>query len=247
MSPDSRDDPDEQAAGNPENPLNTDGPQEYDPSPMECEATRLMTATKNGDAEAFDELVSQLRGRAFRIASSMVGSRDDALELSQETFLKVYRARDTFRDGDPFLPWFHRILRNTCFSFLRRAKRLERTSLDKSDDDEGGTWEIVADTPPVSRAAELDELRLTFASAMAELSARDREILTLRHHDELSYKEIAEALEIPQGTVMSRLYHARRRLRDRLGPLLEDVEAERMTEAEKQRLARSKRGKEAEA
>ncbi|MEO0650766.1 MAG: RNA polymerase sigma factor [Planctomycetota bacterium] len=210
---------------------------------MECEATRLMTAAKHGDANAFDDLVKQLRPRAFRMAKSLVGSRDDALELSQEAFLKVYRARETYRDGEPFLPWFHRILRNTCFSFLRRAKRLERVSIDSSGDEDGGSWEIIDDAPPVSREAELDEVRTQLAAGQAELSPRDREILTLRHEQDLSYKEIAEALDIPEGTVMSRLYHARRRLRDRLGPLLADVEAERMTAAEKERLKRAKRGK----
>ena len=105
----------------------------------------------------------------------------------------------------------------------------------------------MADAPPVSRGAEIDEMRTSFEAAMAELKPRDREILTLRHHDELSYKQIAEALGIPEGTVMSRLYHARRRLRDRLGSLLEDVNAERMTEHERERLARAKRGKDRKA
>lgn len=239
MSPSEREARDRKSAES----VNTGAGTEYERSPMECEATRLMTAAKHGDATAFDALVEQLRPRAFHVANSMVGSRDDALELSQETFLKVYRARATYREEEPFLPWFHRILRNTCFSFLRRAKRLERVSLDAGGDEDAGPWEIVDDEPPVSRGAELDELRVQFTEAMADLKPRDREILTLRHEDELSYKEIAEALDIPEGTVMSRLYHARRRLRDQLGALLADVEAERMTAAEKERLARAKRGK----
>jgi RNA polymerase sigma-70 factor (ECF subfamily) len=215
---------------------------EYPPSPMECEATRLMTATKHGDAEAFDALVERLRGRAFRVAASLVGSREDALDLSQETFFKVYRARETYREGDPFLPWFHRILRNTCFSFLRRARRLERVSLDDHDADRG-PWEIVDPGPPTERPAELSELQAALSEAISELKPSDREILTLRHDDELSYREIAEALAIPEGTVMSRLYHARRRLRDALEGIAPDVEAERMTAAERATLQGRRRGK----
>ncbi|WP_419191575.1 RNA polymerase sigma factor [Engelhardtia mirabilis] len=195
----------------------------YEPPSMECQVTRLMTAAKAGDRHAFDELVAQLRGRAFQVASSMVGSRDDALDLSQETFMKVYRARETFREDQPFLPWFHRILRNTCFSFLRKTKRLKRSSLDAHDEDES-PWEIVDEGPSPSRGAEIEEVRTLFERAMSEMKPRDREILTLRHTQELSYREIAEALSIPEGTVMSRLFHARRRLRDQLGPLLGETE-----------------------
>ena len=176
---------------------------EYGGSPMQGEATRLMLAAKHGDARAFDLLVESLRGRAFHVARSLVGSRDDAMELTQEAFLKVFRARDTFREGEPFLPWFHRILRNTCFSFLRDQGRLREVSVSARA---AGADE---DQPDYQRAG-------AFRAAFALLSARDREILSLRHFDELSYKQIAEALAIPEGTVMSRLFHARRRLRDAL-------------------------------
>src|SRR5688572_17235202 len=93
----------------PANPLNKPPETAYAADPMQCEATRLMILVKHGDRDAFDRLVESLRSRAFHVANGLVGSRDDALELSQEAFLKTYRARATFRDGDPFLPWFHRI------------------------------------------------------------------------------------------------------------------------------------------
>jgi len=190
---------------------------------MEIETTRLMTATKNGDAAAFDELVTKLRARAFAVASSLVGSSDDALELCQEAFLKTYRARETYRDGEPFLPWFHRILRNTCFSFLRKHRRLQRTSLSGRADEDEGDWEIAADSAPPSERVERSEVVVAFWRAFELLSARDREILTLRHFQDLAYKEIAQALDIPEGTVMSRLFHARRRLREELKPQLNEA------------------------
>jgi RNA polymerase sigma-70 factor (ECF subfamily) len=193
---------------------------------MELESTRLMTATKRGDDDAFNQLVTQLRGRAFAIARSFVGSHEDALELTQEAFLKTYRARATYRDDEPFLPWFHRILRNTCFSFLRKNKRIRRTSLSGDADQDEGDWEIDAEAPPPSAGAEHDELVQALRRGFERLGARDREILALRHFEELSYKEIAAALGIPEGTVMSRLFHARRRLRDELAPRLSGALAE---------------------
>jgi RNA polymerase sigma-70 factor (ECF subfamily) len=196
-------------------------------APLETETTRLMTAAKSGDDGAFDHLVQLLKGRAFHVATTMVGSHEDALELSQEAFLKVYRARETYRDGEPFLPWFHRILRNTCFSFLRKHRRLTRHSLDAPrDGEDASSWQIVDESAPAPlEGVEQDELRTLFDEALTKLSARDREILVLRHFQELSYKEIAEALDIPEGTVMSRLFHARRRLKERLAPYLSEPQA----------------------
>jgi RNA polymerase sigma-70 factor (ECF subfamily) len=194
---------------------------------MQADATRLMTAAKQGDREAFDRLVESLRGQAFRLAVSLVGSREDAMELSQEAFLKTYRARASYRDGEPFLPWFHRILRNCCYSFLRKRGRLRKTSLSAraAGAEDEGDWEIADEGPAPHDAVLADERAQLFWRAFRTLSARDREILTLRHFQELSYQEIADTLSIPIGTVMSRLFHARRRLRETLGDLLEPEDA----------------------
>ena len=139
--------------------------------------------------------------------------------------MKVFRARETFRADQPFLPWFHRILRNTCFSFLRKHKRLKKHSIHADErDGEDTDWEIVDPSPGPTEGLERDERSRVFQEALSNVSARDREILVLRHFKELTYKEIAEALGIPEGTVMSRLYHARRRLRDALGSSLDEFE-----------------------
>lgn len=204
--------------------LNAGAEPEYAADSMEAQATRLMHRTKAGDAAAFDALVELLRARAWRVAHGLVGSREDALDLSQEAFLKVYRARASFRDDEPFLPWFHRILRNACFSHLRQRGRLQPLSGRGGERaEEEGEWQIEDDEPaPVERAAE-SELARDFRRAFGTLSARDREILALRHFQHASYREIALCLAIPEGTVMSRLFHARRRLRDALGAHLGEL------------------------
>lgn len=196
----------------------------YESGSMHAEATRLMTAAKYGDREAFDRLVESLRGRAFRVAVGMVGSREDALELSQEAFLNTYRARESYRDGEPFLPWFHRILRNCCFSFLRKRGRITKRSLSAGGlDEDDADWDIAdEDAPAPADALFADERARQFWVAFRTLSARDREILTLRHFEEMSYQQCADTLSIPIGTVMSRLFHARRRLREALPSELQE-------------------------
>ncbi len=219
---------------------------EYEALPMEIETSRLMTAVKAGDSDAFDTLVNRLRGRAFGIAQSLVGSRDDAMDMTQETFLKTFRARETFRDGEPFLPWFHQILRNTCFSFLRKSKRVARHSISGDAEEDEEEWALEGEEPVPSRGAEHGELHAVFWRSFQRLGAKDREILSLRHFQELSYKEIAHTLSIPEGTVMSRLFHARRHLRDHLDPHLEGalagLELERDDNEPNERRGRGKGG-----
>ena len=193
-------------------PLKGPAAAEYGAPDMEARASAWMSRAKQGDEAAFGELTLALRERAYRLAQGWVGSREDALDLAQEAFLKTYRARDTFRDGEPFLPWFHRILRNTCYSFLRTKKRLAPKSLSAHEAGEPD-WEIVDDEAGPTSALEQDERAQVFWCGFKKLSARDREILALRHFEELPYAAIARALEIPEGTVMSRLFHARARLR----------------------------------
>jgi RNA polymerase sigma-70 factor (ECF subfamily) len=207
--------------------MNDDREPAYAPASMQAETTRLMTLAKHGDREAFDTLAERIRGHAFRVAQSLVGSRDDALELSQEALLKTYRARETYRDGEPFLPWFQRIVRNTCYSWMRGKGKLAVASLsprhgDPASDDEAD-WQIADGDArdPIDPLIE-DERARIFWSAFRKLGARDREILALRHFEELPYDDIAAVLGIPVGTVMSRLFHARRRLREGLGNALDE-------------------------
>jgi RNA polymerase sigma-70 factor (ECF subfamily) len=187
----------------------------------EAQAKSLMTRAKRGDRRAFDELALLLRPRAYRQALAMVGSHEDALELSQDSFLKLYQARSTWREDAAFLPWFQRILRNACFSFLRRRGRRsgERaTGADpESDDAPDALGALSARVSAPDSGLLREETARVFWRAFETLAARDREILALRHFQELSYREIAAALEIPVGTVMSRLFHARARLAAALG------------------------------
>ncbi|HIG86709.1 MAG TPA: RNA polymerase sigma factor [Planctomycetes bacterium] len=179
-----------------------------------------MARTRAGDQSAFDELVPLVRGRAYQLAHSWVGNHHDAMELSQDALMRVYKARQKYDPTSPFLPWFHRILRNTCISFLRKRRpRISIRQIGRTDEDQD--FELIDENADPVKDAQRSERAQLYAQAVQSLSQNDREILALRHNQGLSYSEIAESLGIKEGTVMSRLFHARRRLRSILAPVLE--------------------------
>jgi RNA polymerase sigma-70 factor (ECF subfamily) len=135
------------------------------------------------------------------------------MDLSQDAFVKAFKAMRTFRDGSDFYPWFYAILRNTCFNFLRRRKTRKESSLDAAQ--EYG-FDVPDDSPGPSSRLERKELSALVQREMEHLAPVHREILLLRHFEYLSYKEMARVLDCPIGTVMSRLYAARQALKARL-------------------------------
>ncbi|HKE56296.1 MAG TPA: sigma-70 family RNA polymerase sigma factor [Pyrinomonadaceae bacterium] len=158
---------------------------------------------KAGDRDAFRHLVERYQAEALGHARAILADREDALDAVQESFLDAYQALGKFDVSRQFYPWFYTILRNRCFKLAAGRKKNVGLELEEAL--------VLA---PVSEVAPED--RLALERALLELSAAERELLTLRHLDGLSYEELAERLEIPRGTVMSRLYHARRRLREKL-------------------------------
>ncbi|MBX3278480.1 MAG: sigma-70 family RNA polymerase sigma factor [Acidobacteria bacterium] len=158
-----------------------------------------------GDWEAFRYLVEKYQARAIGHARSIVGNREDAMDAVQEAFLDAFQALGGFDSQRPFYPWLYAILRNRCFKLLAGRKRIEVSSLEEIQ------AEILAPASSLSR-----EEALLLEQSLLALSPEDRELITLKHLDGLSYRELAEMLGIAEGTVMSRLYHARQRLRERL-------------------------------
>ncbi len=164
------------------------------------------TAIRNcqaGDKEAFRHLVERYQNQAIGHAIGILGDRDDAQDALQDAFLDAFNALHRFDVGRQFYPWFYLILRNCCFKLAAGRKKRDLTS---SDD-----IEMLAPTPDLR-----PEETMLLERMMLELKAEDRELITLKHLDGLSYEELSERLALPLGTIMSRLYHARKRLRDKL-------------------------------
>ena len=180
---------------------------------VETTDAELASRAKRGDIDAFGELVERFKERAYMIALGFVGNPDDAMDLSQEAFVKAFKAMRTFKEGSDFYPWFYAVLRNTCFNFLRKRKDRRESSLDAAQ--EYG-FDVPDNRPDPSTVLERSELRRLVRSELDNLAPVHKEILILRHYERLSYKEMAAVLECPIGTVMSRLYAARRALQTRL-------------------------------
>ncbi len=176
----------------------------------------LVLRARSGDRGAFGELVNRHMQRAYYIALGLTGSHDDALDLSQEAFARAFRARASLDPDRPFYAWLYQIVRRLCFNFLRdRSTRRRRL-------DEAAPWLTLeastrASQSDPARNAERAELRARVQAAIEQLPEREREVLVLKEFEGLRYREIAELLGIPIGTVMSRLYYARRRLAEHLG------------------------------
>ena len=151
---------------------------------------------RRGERDAFRFLVERYQSQAIGHAVAILRNREDALDCLQEAFLDAFQALSRFDTGRSFYPWFYILPRNRCYKLANRRR-------------EGTPLEEVTLLAPGGENPELEQ-------ALQSLNAEDRELITLRHLDGLSYAEIAERLEIPVGTVMSRLYHARRKMRAKL-------------------------------
>ena len=173
---------------------------------MKADAALVMSI-RDGDKQALQVLVERHKKTAFRMALGLVGNRDDAFDISQEAFLRVYRSARTYDKAQPFLPWFYTIIANLCRTWLNRRSRRDHRMVDLDTVD----YLLVAEDNP-EKAYVKKELGKQLGAALMELSFDDREIIMMQHFRGMSYDEIATMLGIPKGTVMSRLYYARKKL-----------------------------------
>jgi RNA polymerase sigma-70 factor (ECF subfamily) len=170
----------------------------------------LVRRVRAGESDAFAELVRRTRRDGYRLARRILRVHEDADDALQEAYVKAYRALDRFEAGSAFAPWFLTIVARTALSALRQGKRRKAVSLDDPPPEgRESLAERIAD--PSQDAAGL-ERRLLAERAFLDLSEEHRAVLALRVDGDLSYADIAAALDVPLGTVMSRLARAREAL-----------------------------------
>ena len=156
----------------------------------------------NGDWEAFRFLVERYQKQAVAHSTAILGNREDAKDAAQDAFVDAFQSLEKFDATRKFYPWFYVLLRNRCFKMRARKRATENVE----------ETEIFAASDAVSH-----EEKLTLEKALHALSSEEREIIALKYLDGFSYEELAEHLQIPRGTVMSRLFYARKKLQTKLG------------------------------
>jgi RNA polymerase sigma-70 factor (ECF subfamily) len=175
-------------------------------------AQALMEAVARGDGDAFRELVDRYQKRVYRLALSYLRRHDDALDIVQETFVRVYRARASVRpDADP-IGWVMRIAANLCIDHQRRRRRLAEDPLPEP---ETAREPAALGTDPLGLAMEAERER-ALSRALDALAPRQRMVFVLRHYQQLSLGDIATTLGCSVGTVKSSLHRAIIRLREAL-------------------------------
>ena len=190
---------------------------------MDTDDSALIEKCRAGDVAAFEPLVEKYRQRVWRLAYNVLRDREEAWDVAQEAFIKAYQALPSFRGQSAFYTWLYRIAMNVAADRARsRAAQGRAFGTERVPEED---WERVITDPNPAEASPADtavrhEERRKIMQALDQLSEDHRRIIMLGDLEGLSYREIAETLEIPMGTVMSRLHNARKRLRDVLGPLL---------------------------
>ena len=176
---------------------------------------QLIRRAQQGDNGAFEELLLLHQKRVYNLCLRMSANPDDALDLSQEAFLKAWKSLCQYQFEASFSTWLFRLTSNVCIDFLRRKKRRQETSLTETyeDSDDGAEFSVPDAQPLPEQQAITKETQLELAQAMARLAPDHREILQLRVIEGLAYEQIADILDIRVGTVKSRLARARLALR----------------------------------
>jgi len=190
----------------------------------------LVAQATAGDQAAFGELVTRYQRKVYGVAFGMLRSSEDAMDVTQETFIRVHRYLGRFKGSSSFFTWLYRITVNLCIDHLRREGKAQTVdyddAMDHSEQEAGQFLPWSVDTDP-ARAVDRKELRAMIASALETLSANHRAVILMREVEGLSYSEMAEVMQCSKGTIMSRLFHARRRMQTALLDCDESQEEDR--------------------
>jgi len=180
----------------------------------------VVAKAKKGDHDAFRILVDRYQERAYRLALRVLRDEESARDVVQDAFLKVYRSLDRFEGRSSFYTWLYRVVMNLCLDHKRRDR--SPPNVEREDETAGGVDpgapdaanELYQERETPAGSLERAQLREVVARAIEQLPEDARQTLVLREIEGLSYAEIATCLDVPKGTVMSRLHHARRKVRE---------------------------------
>lgn len=181
----------------------------------------ILFSCKEGNKQAFAELFKSYEKYLFNLCMGYTGNEYDALDLVQETFIKVYRNFDKYDIDRPFHPWIRKVAVNTCLNFKRERKR-NIISLNAFTQNNIAIEEIIASDEDLESEIEKIDLERIIKNQMKALSDKQKMVITLRYFEDLSYAEIAKTMDQPIGTVKTDLYRARNVLKENLSYVLEE-------------------------
>ena len=196
------------------------------PTPLSTDEKELVERFQNGEQEAFNELVNRYQAKIYNLVYKYVPNSETAKDLSQEIFIKAYRALPHFKRQSAFYSWLYRIAVNLCIDFIRQQKRgrtLSFEDLPTAGNDEPA-FNDVGPLPPDQ--LETKELGQIIGQAVQQLPPKQQHVFNLRYHDGLQLKEIAAQLDRSEGTIKAHLHHAHKRLRTLLIPYLKNEKLE---------------------
>src|SRR5690349_3851999 len=187
----------------------------------------LIRQAQNGDTAAFDELVGRFRNRVFGMIYNMVHNEQDAWDLAQDSFLKAWKSIGRFRGQSSFYTWLYRIVMNVTIDWLRK-KQVRGSGAEFDDAIQLREIDPASRTVPKAEALphqkmERQEIRARIEAAIAQLSPEHRAVILMKEMEDMQYHEIAESLGCSIGTVMSRLFYARKRLQNMLRDVYENI------------------------
>lgn len=187
--------------------------------------SELVKRAQGGDARAFDLLVTKYRGKVYGMCHHLLQNEQDAWDIAQEAFIKAWRALPSFKLDSSFYTWLYRIVHNCSYDWLRKR----RIQGDGEFDDEihrdvaAGAEAVPRGAHRPDQALKNKELGMRITAAIEQLSPEHREVVLLREVEGLSYEEIAAATDSQTGTVMSRLFYARKKLQELLKDAYENA------------------------
>jgi len=192
----------------------------------------LVLAARKGDRDAFRTLFERHHRRAYALAFGVLRHQDDALDVVQDAFIKAHKYLDKFEGNSSFYTWLYRIVMNLAIDHLRKHRRIKPVELDEArlEEDDGNLMPKMLLGGNPGRALQDKEIRIRIDRALDELSDNHRAVLVMRELEGLSYEEMAQAMACSKGTIMSRLFHARRNMQKRLIDLLENPSQELLDE-----------------
>ncbi|MCA9734384.1 MAG: sigma-70 family RNA polymerase sigma factor [Deferribacteres bacterium] len=186
-------------------------------SPKKNIDSSVIASALAGDQEAYTQILDRYRGPLYHMLYKMVHNKEEAEDLTQEAFMKAFRALSSFNEEYAFSTWLYKIAANNCIDYLRK-KRLQTFSYNKPVPSKDG--EVQREYPDEEEATDKNMLAIEKTRminlAIEDLPAKYKQAIELRHKEEMSYEDIAEMLDIPLGTVKARIFRAREMLKRRL-------------------------------